>query len=364
MGEFKPATTTDVVEAIASSKGAFDIVGSGSKRGLGRAVEADHVLDMSAFSRMIAYEPEELIIEAESSVLLADVEALLDQHNQMLAFEPPPGGTLGGMLNCNLSGSRRLTAGAARDHLLGVHAVDGRGVAFKTGGRVVKNVTGYDMPKLIAGSYGTLAVATSFVLKVLPKPEAEETLVVAVPDVHCAVEIMGKAVRSVCAVSCAAYVPDRGVCLRLEGIPRSVQFRRNKLLSLIGLPSETLEMTESQAIWKTIRDVVDGSIVWRVSLPPTDAPGFIDSLPPQLDFMYKLDWAGGLIWIGTNDATHDVRKILKSGHATLFHAPNKMRATVPVFQPQSPALAALTARIKTAFDPSLRMNPGRMYEGS
>ena len=189
MTVFSPKTAEELADIILASKVPLEIVGSGSKSKLGMPTEIENKLSLSAFSGVIAYEPEELIIEAGAATPVEDVEKLLSANQQMLAFEPPhykqflsgaDKGTLGGLLACNLSGSRRLTAGAARDHILGVSGVDGRGTIFKGGGRVVKNVTGYDMPKLLAGSYGTLASVTSVVFKVLPKPETEVTLIVPV----------------------------------------------------------------------------------------------------------------------------------------------------------------------------------------
>ncbi len=366
MGVVKPKTAADVAEALASSSSSFEIVGSGSKRGLGHTVAAEHVLDLSALSRIVTYEPEELIIEAEPGVLLADVVALLESKNQMLAFEPPRSGTLGGLLNCNLSGSRRLTAGAARDHVLGIHAVDGRGVAFKAGGRVVKNVTGYDMPKLIAGSHGTLAAVTSLVFKVLPKPETEETLVVAANDTRSALETMTTAMGSAYAVSCAAYAPGRGVLLRVEGIAPSVTYRRDQLSKLLDRHVDVLNGQTSSGIWHdfgNLNSLHGFAIIWRVSLPPTCMPTFIDRLSDTADFTYVADWAGGLVWIGTQDAALQVRSKLEAGHATLYKAPSAMRKMVPVFQPQDSALRALSERVKDAFDPAHRLNPGRMYGG-
>jgi glycolate oxidase FAD binding subunit len=309
-----------------------------------------------------------LIIEAEAGVPLETVETLVGNNNQMLAFEPPHGGTLGGVLNCNLSGPRRLTAGAARDHILGIHAVDGRGVAFKGGGRVVKNVTGYDMPKLLAGSYGTLAAVTSLVFKVLPRPEEEDTIIFPARDVRNAIDVMARAMGSTNAVSCAAYLPGRGVCLRLEGIASSVLYRRKKLLAILKNEADVIGDAASREIWRSIRDVDEiknGNfpVIWRVSMPPSESPMLVEVLSRTADIRYAMDWAGGLVWIGTHDVALDVRGSLKNGHAMLFKAPDQMRLSVPVFQPPGAGLAALSARVKHAFDPEPRLNPGRMHEG-
>ncbi len=363
MAIHRPKQTEDVAEILKSQTGCFDVVGSGSRRAEGRPVELDHTLDLSGLTRVIAYEPEELILEVEAGAKLDQVEKLLKERRQMLAFEPSSGGTMGGILNRNHSGSRRLSAGAARDHILGVHCVDGRGVAFKGGGRVVKNVTGYDMSKLVAGSYGTLAVVTALVFKVLPLPETESTVLVPATDVAHAVRIMSRAMGSPLSVSCAAYVPHMGVGLRIEGIESSVKVRVTRLVELLG-DCEALSEIPSQAFWYAMRERkhVQHPILWRISLPPSDAPGFISAVSGAADISIVLDWAGGLIWLGLDDANLDVRSFLINGHAMLFHAPDEMRLRLPVFNPQPPSLTALSARVKYAFDPQRRLNPGRMYE--
>jgi glycolate oxidase FAD binding subunit len=370
MTVYTPTTIDDLSEIIMSAMEPFEIVGKGSKRQLGYPVEAENTIDLSKFSGVIAYEPEELIIEAGAATRLADVQKLLDSKNQMLAFEPPlmfENATLGGILGCNLSGPRRLTAGAARDHILGVTGVDGRGTIFKGGGRVVKNVTGYDMPKLIAGSYGTLTAITSLVFKVLPKPETEVTLVVSAKDPAVAVRIMSQAVGSPYAVSCAAYTPDRGVCLRLEGIPTSVATRKEQLSKTITHPVEILDEQSSRSQWHFVRELnllnkTREAVVWKISTAPDEAPVLLQQLQNVAEFSYIMDWAGGLMWIGTQDVSINLRDHMTSGHAMLFKAPDEMKQRIPVFHPQPPALAALTRRVKDAFDPERKLNPGRMYK--
>ncbi len=371
MDTIKPTTPEELSEAIRTAKGSFEVVGHSSKRQLGHSVDATNILDLSFFSGVIAYEPEELIIEAGAATPLHEVETLVSQRGQMLAFEPPhlnelPGsgsaGTLGGVLNCNLSGPRRLTAGAARDHVLGVQGVDGRGTIFKGGGRVVKNVTGYDMPKLIAGSYGTLAAITSVVFKVLPKPETEITLVASAQDPGTAVRIMSQAMGTACAVSCAAYVPDRGVFLRLEGIPSSVTARHEQLRKSITQSSEILDDADSRTQWLTVREInplAKRNVIWKISTAPNETPQLLERLQDAMAFSYIMDWAGGLVWVGTDNTSLNVRDYVTSGHATLFKAPDEMKLRMPVFHPQAPSLAALSTRVKHAFDPDRRLNPGR-----
>jgi glycolate oxidase FAD binding subunit len=380
-GSLKPGSETELSEIIAGAEGPLEIIGTGTKRGLGRPVQAAATLDMSGFAGIISYEPEELILEAGAGTPLSEVEALIGAQGQQLAFEPPDwsallgsphAGTLGGLVSCNLSGPRRIKAGAVRDHILGLRGVTGAGVAFKAGARVVKNVTGYDLPKLLTGSYGTLAALTSVILKVLPAPETEETVVLTGLDDTQAVAAMSLAMQSPCEVSAAAFVPGEAVFLRLEGIAPSVAYRRDALAKLLKTPIEVMAAKSSAARWRAIRD---GALfadrpshpLWRLSVTPSDAPGITRALRDSLDIRYLYDWAGGLVWIEvppTADASAPlVRGAFSQGHATLVRAPDAVRAAVDVFQPQAAALAALSARVKESFDPHHVFNPGRMYRG-
>ena len=377
----KPATEAELAEMIAGAEAPLEVIGNGSKRQLGHPVQVAATLDMSTFSGVIAYEPEELILDVGAATPLADIEAMLSQRGQQLAFEPPDwsallgshsSGTVGGLVACNLSGPRRIKAGAARDHILGIHGVTGAGNIFKAGARVVKNVTGYDMPKLLTGSYGTLAALTSMILKVLPAPETEETVVLWRLDDAQAVEAMSLAMQSACEVSAAAYIPGEAVYLRLEGIAPSVSYRRDQLGKVLKRPIEVMAMTSSAAKWKSIRD---GAMfaenhrhpLWRISVAPSAAPGIIRTLRDTLDIRYLFDWAGGLIWLEvppSHEASESlVRGSFTAGHATLIRAPESTRAAIDVFQPQASALAALSGRVKDAFDPRHILNPGRMYRG-
>jgi len=377
----KPETEAELTEMIAAAQAPLEIVGSGTKRHLGHPVQAAVTLDMSAFSGVIAYEPEELILDVGAATPLVEIERMLGQRGQQLAFEPPDwsallgshgSGTVGGLVACNLSGPRRLKAGAARDHILGIHGVTGAGNVFKAGARVVKNVTGYDMPKLLTGSYGTLAALTSVILKVLPAPETEETVVLTGLDDAQAVEAMSLAMQSACEVSAAAFVPGEAVYLRLEGIAPSVSYRRDQLGKVLRRGIEVMAAKNSAAKWQAIRD---GAMfarnqhhpLWRISVAPSDAPGMIRMLKDKLDIRYLFDWAGGLVWLEvppSHDASQAlVRASFTAGHATLIRAPEATRAAVDVFQPQAPALAALSGRVRDAFDPRHILNPGRMYRG-
>lgn len=377
----KPATEAELSEMIAAATAPLEIIGTGTKRQLGHPVQASATLDLSGFTGVIAYEPEELILDVAAGTPLAEIEAMLGQRGQQLAFEPPDlsallgaahSGSIGGLVASNLSGPRRIKAGAVRDHILGVHGVTGAGRVFKAGARVVKNVTGYDMPKLVTGSWGTLAAITSVILKVLPAPETEETVVLRGLDDAQAVEAMSRAMQSPCEVSSAAFVPGEAAYLRLEGIAPSVAYRRDQLGKILRRPIEVMAEKSSAARWKAIRDGLmfaekPHHPLWRISVAPSDSPGIIRTLRDKLDIRYLFDWAGGLVWLEVPPAPDAgealVRGSFTAGHATLIRAPEATRAAVAVFQPQAPALAALSGRVKEAFDPRHVLNPGRMYRG-
>jgi glycolate oxidase FAD binding subunit len=366
----KPRDAADLAEIIRTHPRALEPIGGGSKRTLGRPLDADP-LDLSGLAGMVSYEPAELVLSARCGTRLAEIEAALRAHGQRLAFEPPDFGallgveapqTLGGVLAANLAGSRRLVGGAARDHFLGVTAVDGHGERFKAGGEVVKNVTGYDLPKLLAGSWGTLAVLIEVTIRVAPAPEVEQTLVVRARDAAHAVEILTAASGSAFEVSSAAFDPARGCLLRLEGFVASVRSRAAAVCELVA-PADvaTLDDAQSRGLWRDVGGATDFAnelVVWRISVPPSDAPRVLAAIEPQ---RYLLDWAGGLIWAAYADVDAvRVRGALRDGHATLLKAPPAARAAISTFQPQPAALAAIAARVKAAFDPHNRLCPGRL----
>jgi len=360
----------DVAAIVAGAVRPLAPLGGGSKRAIGRPVAAD-ALDLKALSGIVAYEPAELVLTARAATPLADVERELAANAQRLAFEPPDfsrllgtsgAQTLGGVLAANLAGSRRVSAGAARDHFLGFAAVSGRGERFKAGGKVVKNVTGYDLPKLLAGSWGTLAVLTEVTVRVVPAPELDRTLIVARGSAADSVALQGAALGSAHDVSAAGFVPGRGTLLRVEGFAASVAARAAALCAELGFtPSEVLEGDASRRCWHDLASaaaLAASPVVWRISVPPAEAPAVLRRLNPE---RYLLDWGGGLIHAGyaTADAAR-VRGAFTSGHATLVKAPAAVRAALPVFQPQPAAVAAAAARLRAAFDPRGVLNPGRM----
>ncbi len=401
MTVFAPTNAEEVLDAIRWAAGegtALEIVGGGSRRGVGRPLACEHALDLSGLSGVTLYEPEELVLSARAGTRLGEIEALLAASGQEFAFEPVDHGpllgggagkgTIGGTLAANASGPRRIKSGAARDHVLGVHAVSGRGEAFKSGGRVVKNVTGYDLAKLIAGSWGTLAAVTDVTFKVLPRAETEATLVLRGLSEADAAHAMAVATTSSNEVSAAAHLPEtvvgkvldgrlpgwRGATLlRLEGFSPSVAYRFERLAALLASTAapERLEAEDSQLLWREIRDCipfVDGTDrpVWRVSMAPSEGHHMVMALRMEAAVDAFYDWQGGLIWLrmeGDAEAAPLRRHVAAhgGGHATLIRAPAHVRASVPVFEPQPEALAALSARVKAQFDPLNILNPGRMY---
>ena len=385
-GTIKPRDAKELRQAVewALNDGVtLDVRGQGSKLALGKPMACDHVLDLSGLSGVVDYAPEELVVTLRAGTPMREVEALLAQRNQMLAFEPPDlgpllgqeagQGTLVGAVMGNLAGPRRVSAGAARDHLLGFSGVNGRGEAFKSGGKVMKNVTGYDLSKLLAGSWGTLAVLDEVSVKVLPAPDQTRTLMLPGLSDEEAVKAMCAAMGSPHDVSGAAHVDGRAA-LRLEGVAPSVEARLKGLRDLFAGAArmEELGTLESRTFWRDVRDLMPLSnarddVVWKISCPPTEGPGIVERIKAQRPSAKAFyDWSGGLVWLAlpaSVDADHViVRAALgpTGGHATLIRAAEKVRAGVPVFHPQSPALSALALRVKESFDPKGLFNPGRM----
>lgn len=398
----KPRDAKEVEDAVAWALGndkALEVAGQGSKRGIGRPSQTDLTLDLSGLSGVTLYEPAELVLSAKAGTPLAEIEALLDKNNQELAFEPMDygplfgakagQGTIGGTIAANLSGPRRIKAGAARDHFLGVTAVTGRAETIKSGGRVVKNVTGYDMCKVLAGSWGTLAAMTDVTIKVLPKAETEASIVVEGLDDGQAAQAMAAAMGSACDVSAAAHLPDHvasyfdglakpgaSTVLRLEGVAPSVNHRKATLAALLkGFGAVALlNENESRLLWRSVRQVkpfaTESALarpLWRISTSPAQGHAIAALITPAAQMFY--DWGGGLIWAAMPfsdepDAV-SIRGAVAAlgGHATLVRAPAAIRASVDVFEPEAAGLAALNKRVKEGFDPKGVLNPGRMWAG-
>jgi glycolate oxidase FAD binding subunit len=391
------------VRAAIADEQPLEIIGHGSKRLIGQVAATNAVLDLSPLNAVAAYEPNELIITVEAGAPLADVMSLLDSKNQQFAFEPvslasllgmPERGTIGGMIGAGLAGPRRIKAGGVRDHLLGAHAVSGFGESFKAGGKVVKNVTGYDLCKLLAGSWGTLAVMTEVTLKVMPRPEAENTLLLRGLDHQAANRAMTAALGSPFDVSAAAHVPasarrgevaaldrlgspkDALTLLRLEGIAASVRHRAARLAESLK-PFGTTELVEeaaSQNAWGAIRDVQPFTAtgpfgawpVWRIVCPPASGGELGEALARETCGEVLYDWGGGLIWAAVPPRSDGQAALVRQragalgGHAMLLRGAIELRRAIDVFHPQPAGLRDLSERVRNGFDPRRILNRGRL----
>ncbi|MEX6634737.1 FAD-binding protein [Hyphococcus lacteus] len=404
---WKPQNVSELQSAIKdalSSQITLELRGSGSKRRLGRKVHSNVLVDLSRISGITLYEPEEMIITVRPGTPLAEIEAALAQHNQRLAFDPPSyvalwgassdHGTIGGAMMTGRAGSRRLTAGGPRDHCLGVKAVNGFGEICAAGGRVVKNVTGFDISKLVTGSFGTLCAVSELTLKTHPTPNDTVTLALLGLDDVTAVDTMRQAMSSSCQVSAAAYLPEQitnhfanntlpphisATLLRLDGFHPTTRARAetlsNQLKSIDG--HQLIPCTESRPLWMEISNAQCFSqniehALWHISVPPKNGPEIIDHLRSMFKFDYYFDWAGGGIWVEIKNQSHDysteIRQTIRDlvggdGHATLMRTPHDLIDVAAPFQPLAPEIEAITRRIKSQFDPMGIFNPGRMYKG-
>ncbi len=375
----RPSSISELAEAIGTARASgqrLELRGGGSKAGIGQQRETT-ILSMQGFAGVIDYDPPELVLTAGAATPLAEIEALLAAQGQMLAFDPYDHGrlfgsaeaaTLGGVIAAGVSGSRRLSAGAVRDHFLGFRAVSGRGEAFIGGAKVVKNVTGYDLPKLMANSWGRLAALTEVTLKVLPRPRASATIVLPGLSDEAAILAMAQAMGSQAEVAAAAHVPA-ALCnpaltaLRLEGFAPSVQARTQMLLALFKPqgPDVLLE-ADSAALWDGIRHAAplagEGTL-WRINVPPTAGAQVTQPLA-AMGAYWLYDWAGGLIWLqlppGADGLAVRAAASAAGGHAVLVRGDG---GGLPILHPESPGVAALSARVKAAFDPDGILDPHR-----
>ena len=395
--ESEEAIARIVVEAGKANR-PIEVRGGGTRLDVGRPVQSASVLSVAKLSGITNYDPSELVMAARAGTPLAEIEAALAENNQMLTFEPmdhrPLLGavgepTIGGVFAGNVSGPRRISAGAARDNLLGVRFVNGSGEIVKSGGRVMKNVTGLDLVKLMAGSWGTLGVMSEVIFKVLPRPETAVTIAVSGLNDAEAAEAMAAALAMSVEVSGAAHLPESVIArfaggslkggpatvLRLEGLVPSVEVRTGRLVAEMGRRGtvSVLDGDVSAGLWRDIRDVtpfVDGSMkpVWRVSVAPSAGHQLVAALRLKTGVDAFYDWQGGLVWLRmeADPEAGLIRQYIKAlggGHATLVRADAATRASVAVFEPQPKPLEALARRIKDQFDPAGVLNPGRMTAG-
>ena len=404
----------ECVHAAVSNETPLEVVGNGSKRFYGRPVSASRTLSLAKLRGVVDYQPGELVVVVRPGTPLAELEQTLAGSGQALAFEPShwgPNATIGGTVACNLSGPRRVRAGAARDHLLGFESVTGRGQIVRGGGRVVKNVTGYDLSKVMCGSFGTLAVLTELVLKVLPAAETERTVVVTGLDDAEAISLLILASRSPNDVSGLAHLP-RGLrvpqglsgaaaegesitLIRVEGPAPSVEHRARQIVGLAKRETGYLEAAESKAAWAALRELEPlvagaGERLWRISLPPslsaefkarlssaasstaTSSGATLSSTASSRAFF---DWGGGLLWcmLPESVSAEHVHRLAEEagGHARLVRSAgggangnsNAQSGEDQVFAPLAAANRKLHQQLKLAFDPNGVLNPGRMYAG-
>jgi glycolate oxidase FAD binding subunit len=381
------AALAAAVRAAHDAREPLAIEGNGSKRGLLRPVQAARTLSTRGLSGITLYRPKELVLSARAGTPLPEIEAALAEAGQQLIAEPPDfaalfgsgrPATIGGVVSANLSGPRRIAWGAMRDHVLGLRFVNGEGEVLRSGGRVLKNVTGLDLCKLLSGAHGTLGVITEVTLKVLPAPEASATLLLPVESLAAGVAALSAGLGSPYGVSGAALLPEGWggaagplAALRLEDFAESVAYRMGRLAE--ALPGgRVIEAEQSRALWRAVRDLAPLAVrpeeaVWRISVRPTSGPA-IAAAAAALGGRALLDWGGGLVSVAApaSEAAHAALAAAaarEGGTATLFRAPEPLRAAVPVIPEEPAALAALSRRVKAALDPRGVLNPGRMRAG-
>lgn len=393
MDTFAPRSEEEVREVVgwaASARATLNVQGSGSRAGFGHGVQAHHRLGLAGLTGIHSYDARELVLTAAAGTSLAEIDATLAAEGQQLAFEPPDpavlfgtgsGGTLGGVFLANQSGPRRVIAGAARDHLLGVRAVNGRGEIWKAGGKVIKNVTGYDLARLLAGSWGTLAVVTEITCKVLPAAPCTRTVAIPAANVTDAVAVLTRIAVSPLSATGLAYVPPgcttfpepiRGRCLaRLEGGRAGVAERARAIRALPPSAGDTIDIEPAEAddCWRNLRDgvpVAGAAVVLKLSVPPAQTPALCHWLTARGVTAWYLDCGAAWIWIGlpevgAQELIMALRDELHGGSVMVMRAPDAIKQVVGVLSRQPDAMAALTRRIKHSFDPLSLFNPGRLY---
>jgi glycolate oxidase FAD binding subunit len=390
-----------LVGEAADTRTPIEVMGRGTKREVGRPLQTGTVLSTEGLVGVPLYEPSELVLVALAGTSLADIDALLAENEQELPFEPVDlgpifgfgsgQGSIGGVVAANLSGSRRILAGAARDHVLGVKAINGHGEKVKAGGRVMKNVTGYDISRALAGSWGTLAIMTEIAIKVLPAQREMRTIVCFGLTDPTAVEALSIAAGTPYAVSGTFHahadlagrfsnqrISSAGAsvtAVRVESFPASARYRANRLSQVLAAYSPVLELdtAESRAFWGEVKTLkmfqANRNPLWRISTVPTGAAKLIGNLARKIDVKPAYDCGGGIVWLEmpplTDAGAVDIRRTLAEfgGHATLIRADAAARAGIDVFQPLDTPMAALTTKLKQAFDPEGILSPGRMYPG-
>jgi glycolate oxidase FAD binding subunit len=386
------AAISEIVAAAYAAREPLVIRGGGTKEAMLRPVQAARTLSLAGHEGVTLYAPKELVFAAKSGTAMADVAASLAAEGQHMIAEPPdysrllgaPDGarqTLGGVVSANFSGPRRVAWGAVRDHVLGIRAVNGTGAVFRSGGRVLKNVTGLDLCKLLTGAHGTLGVITEITVKVLPAPEDSATVVARGLAAEAAVSVLSAALGSPFGVSGAAYLPAAAAALlgesgsltlvRIEESASSVAYRSEKLRAALAA-DEIWPAARSVPAWRAVRDAdvlpaAADDAVWRVSVRPSRGPAVLAAVEAA-GGAGVLDWGGGLV-LAAGPATEAMHTAVTGatraagGVWTLLRAPLPWRAAVAVVPPEAPALSAITKRVKAVMDPGGILNPGRIFAG-
>ncbi len=399
---FKPSSREEIVEIV---KNCFrkniplEINGLKSKYKIGRNFQSEKTLDLSNYSGIIEYKPEELYIKVKAGTPIKEIVEHLDKNNQQLAFEPNDfgylftgesnSGSIGGVVSCNFAGSRRFKVGSVRDHVLGFQGLNGKGETIKSGGTVVKNVTGYDLCKLLSGSFGTLSILTELSIKVLPKPETSKTLVIKNPHLKKALGYLGKSLSSSTDPSGGVFYPDyfgknfilndlnhEGglTALRIEGPANSVDQRIDRLSKELGLLSHEvsiLDTEQSKIFWNRTKNLEVfknlKSNLLRIVAPISETLQIIQKLKSN-DVSYFIDWGGSLVWMAFNEINskilNEIKQIMKKhyGYCTIIKIEEDLKASADIFT-IDPIKYKISEKLKRSFDPKRIFNPGKMYTG-
>ena len=399
---FKPISREEIAEIIRNcykKNIPLEINGSKSKNKIGRNFQAEKTLDLTSYSGIIDYKPEELYIKVKAGTPINSIIEELDKHDQQLAFEPVDfgflfngksnNGTIGGVISCNFAGPRRFKVGSARDHLLGFQGINGKGEIIKSGGTVVKNVTGYDLCKLISGSFGTLSVLTELSVKVLPKPQSSKTLIINNPHIKKAIEYLGTALSSSSDPSGGVFYPEQFdqsftfndlthkgalTAIRIEGPSNSVDHRIKNLSAELGLLENEysiLESVQTKIFWNKTKNLEIFSNskknLLRIVVPISETLSVLQKMKPY-EINYFLDWGGSLIWVELEKISLKILREIKditqqhSGYFTIIKVEDDLKASADIFT-IDPIKYKISEKIKKSFDPKRIFNPGKMYSG-
>ena len=399
---FNPSSREEIAEIIRNcykKNIPLEINGSKSKNKIGRNFQAEKTLDLTSYSGIIDYKPEELYIKVKAGTPINSIIEELDKHDQQLAFEPVDfgflfngksnNGTIGGVISCNFAGPRRFKVGSARDHLLGFQGINGKGEIIKSGGTVVKNVTGYDLCKLISGSFGTLSVLTELSVKVLPKPQSSKTLIINNPHIKKAIEYLGTALSSPSDPSGGVFYPEQFdqsftfndlthkgalTAIRIEGPSNSVDHRIKNLSTELGLLKNEysiLESVQTKIFWNKTKNLEIFSNskknLLRIVVPISETLSVLQKMKPY-EINYFLDWGGSLIWVELEKISLKILREIKditqqhSGYFTIIKVEEDLKASADIFT-IDPIKYKISEKIKKSFDPKRIFNPGKMYSG-